>query len=244
MPEDQRGRKQCCFFRAIFQNNNFKPSAVGSSYSQGLWDYKWHLPSTHVPDKSSEREFKQSHLSRRQFQEVNCSHTVQYRRHLESSSGSLRIQFSQSVLLFAIPWTSAHHCILNPHKSKLPWKSPLIVGQNDLHLKHLQRIWAAERMEANGNSPTLWWGCKWVQNYQKQQGGSLSDKHSETIWPGNPRSGLRPRKKSEFSGPCTLVFRAALLTMAKREFLQAKNFAFSAEWSQIKNTETEFEIEK
>lgn len=75
-----------------------------------------------------------------------------------------------------------------------------------------------------------WWGCKWVQELSKTARRFPSDKHSETIWPGNPRSGLRPRKKSGIhSGPCTLVFRAALLTMAKQEFCRPKNFAFSAE---------------
>ena len=59
---------------------------------------------------------------RRQFEEVNCSHTVQYRKapgkFLQLNMYS--VQSLSCVLLFAIAWTSAHHCILNPHKSKLP----------------------------------------------------------------------------------------------------------------------------
>ena len=66
-------------------------------------------------------------------------------------------------------------------------------------LKHLQRIWAAEDGGKREYSYTLSEGVNWCRNYQKQQGGSLSAKHPENTWPDNPRSGLRSRKKSEFT---------------------------------------------
>ena len=85
------------------------------------------------------------------------------------------------------------HANQNSHEKSPP------TGQNGHHLKYLQRIWAAEDGGKWEFSYTLGGVVNGCRNYQKQQGGSLSDKHPETTWLDNPRSGLRARKISEFT---------------------------------------------
>ena len=108
------------------------------------------------------------------------------------------VQLLSCVLLFALPWTAAHHYVLNPRKSKLPWKIPSHRSEWPLS-KNLQRIWVAENGGKKEVSYTLSGGVNGCRNYQNQQGGSLSTKHPESSWPNNPTSGLRPREKSEFT---------------------------------------------
>ena len=166
--------------------------------------------------RSSDRNSKQGHLSRKQHQEVNCSHSVQYQK----APGKFvqltmySVQLLSCVLLFAIPWTAACHYVLNPRKSQLPWKIPSHRSEWPLS-KNLQRIQAAEDGGKRELSYTLSGGVNGCRNYQNQQGGSFSTKHPETTWPGNPMSGLRPRENQNSQWPMHLVFRAARLAMAK-----------------------------
>ena len=150
--------------------------------------------------RSSDGNSKQGHLSRKQCQEVNCSHSA----HDWKAPGKFvqltiySVPLLSCVLLFAFPWTAAHHYVLNPRKSKLPWKIPSHRSQWPLS-KNLQRIWVAENGGKKEVSYTLSGGVNGCRNYQNQQGGSLSTKHPESSWPNNPTSGLRPREKSEFT---------------------------------------------
>ena len=166
--------------------------------------------------RSSDGNSKQGHLSRKQCQEVNCSHSAQYRK----APGKFvqltiySVQLLSCVLLFSIPWTAARHYVLNPRKSKLPWKIPSPRSEWPLS-KNQKRIRVAEDGGKRELSYTLSGGVNGCRNYQNQQGGSFSTKHPETTWPDNPISGSDPEKIRIHSDPCTLVFRAARLTMAK-----------------------------
>ena len=168
--------------------------------------------------RSSDGNSKQGHLSRKQCQEVNCSHSAQYQK-VPGKFVQLTIysvQLLSCVLLFAIPWTAACHYVLNPCKSKLPWKIPSHRSEWPLS-KNLQRIWAAEDGGKREFSYTLSGGVNGCRNYQNQQGSSLSTKHPETTVLKIPCLGSGAEKIRIHSDPCTLVIRAAQLTMDKNQ---------------------------
>ena len=166
--------------------------------------------------RSSDRNSKQGHLSRKRCQEINCSHSVEYQK----TPGKFvqltvySIQLLSCVLLFAVRWNAARHYVLNPCKSKIPWKIPSHRSEWPLS-KNLQRIGAAEDGGKRGFYYTLSGDVNGYRNYQNKQGGSFSTKHSETTWPDNPMSGLRPRENQNSQWLVHLVFRTARLAMAK-----------------------------
>ena len=196
--------------------------------------------------RSSDGNSKQGHLSRKQCQEVNCSHSAQYQK-VPGKFVQLTIysvQLLSCVLLFAIPWTAACHYVFNPCKSKLPWKIPSHRSEWPLS-KNLQRIWAAEDGGKREFSYTLSGGVNGCRNYQNQQGSSLSTKHPETTCPENPLSGLRRRENQNSQWPVHPCFQGSSIDNGQEpELLLAKILAFSTQWSQIKNTETEFDGDK
>ena len=163
--------------------------------------------------RSSDKISKQGHLSRKQCQEVNCNHLVQYQK----APGKFvqltmySVQLLSCALLFAIPWTAARHYVLNQNSHK---KSPP-TGQSGHCLIHSQRIWAAEDGGKREFFYTLSGGVNGCRNHRSRQGGSLSTKHPEPYGPTIPCLGSDPEKIRIHRDPCTLVFREAQLTTAK-----------------------------
>ena len=149
--------------------------------------------------RSSDGNSKQGHLSRKQCQEVNCSHSAQYRK----APGKFvqltiySVQLLSCVLLFSIPWTAACHYVLNPRKSKLPWKIPSHRSEWPLS-KNQKRIRVAEDGGKRELSYTLSGGVNGCRNYQNQQGGSFSTKHPEPHGLTIP-SLAQTQRKSEFT---------------------------------------------
>ena len=178
--------------------------------------------------RSSDRNSKQGHLSRKRCQEINCSHSVEYQK----TPGKFvqltvySIQLLSCVLLFAVRWNAARHYVLNPCKSKIPWKIPSHRSEWPLS-KNLQRIWPTADGGKREFCYTLSWGVHGYRNYQNKQGGSFSTKHSETTWPDNPMSGLRPRENQNSQWPVHPWFQGSLIVNGQElEWFLAKILVF------------------
>ena len=120
--------------------------------------------------KSLERNSKQSHLSRSQFQEVNCTHQV-----WNNTS----------------TWKDTPHQQLSDQcQSKLQWGITTHWSQRPSLKSSIKNKYCRGCAE-KGILLQSWWECKWWTTVENSMGVPRNTKQSSIIWPCNPTPRLR-----------------------------------------------------